>query len=355
MDSMNNNSSSASSVMTNTFMSWDQYKYIDCVSHSLELGMQSFLTKTENCCDNGELQRPKRPLGWTTMKAIKSLVSAVKYGLSVMLMLVAMTFNPSLFLALFVGYWVGDMMFCDYRLDLSMRIVKPTYSNGGLVGSLIRWALCVPLSHQEFIRSSLYNKESTMTVDKASYHNNWTLWLLPRLSSLIYLVILLVWIIQVEGGFGYVEDSVFGWHALLMSFFVVLFTNEALLTYRAPLLPQLTNNIQLLKYYHVICHVFSMVQFPFYTMYSPHSWLGVLTVALFGIQVIFSVSINYVKAVKSLDGRLATCITGFQDMQSSDLASSTPATTTMIGGTMTEMPAMGYSYNSTSSQLASAG
>ena len=43
------------------------------------------------------------------------------------------------------------------------------------------------------------------------------LWLLPRLAWVTFLVIILVWVILVEGGFGFDESSVFGWHALFMT------------------------------------------------------------------------------------------------------------------------------------------
>ena len=80
--------------------------------------------------------------------------------------------------------------------------------------------------------------------------------------------------------------------------------------------------------------------FPFYSMYSPHSWLGVFTLAMWGVQVVYGIflgiflskhpeesatTIRY-KEVHHFLGYcmyalgLAACITGLQDMQSSDLA-----------------------------------
>ena len=82
--------------------------------------MKQFLSKTGDFSDLSELKEPipLRPIGWTTVKMILGLLNAVKYAMSLFLMLVAMTFNPSLFLALFVGYWAGDMLFCDFELNL---------------------------------------------------------------------------------------------------------------------------------------------------------------------------------------------------------------------------------------------
>ncbi len=45
------------------------------------------------------------------LRLLHSLVSALSYGLALMLMLVAMTYNPSLFLSLVVGYGLGDFLF----------------------------------------------------------------------------------------------------------------------------------------------------------------------------------------------------------------------------------------------------
>lgn len=126
--------------------------------------------------------------------------------------------------------------------------------------------------------------------------------------------------------------------------------------------------------------------FPFFVAYSPHSWLGIITMALFGVQVIYSVVIYYImKWPAGTEKRkqvfvdahhfighcmfavgLATCATGLQDMQSSDLASSTVTTddmssmsgmTIMTGMTMgnATQAMAGYGPFSTDAQLASAG
>jgi len=217
------------------------------------------------------------------------------------------------------------------------------------------------------------------------------LWLMPRLLSMIFLIVLLVWVVQVQGGLGYHELTVFGFHAFLMSLFVVTFTNEAILTYVAPLLPQLTNDRSYLRYFHVTCHVLGLTclilgmiaivdykawsdvptVFPFYTMYSAHSWMGVLTIAFWGIQALYSVVVFYAiqwtpdsaKTKEKLVNfhhflghctyafGLATCALGFQDMQSSDLATSTPPGA--MNMTMSTME--GYLPDSTFSQLSGAG
>lgn len=44
-------------------------------------------------------------------RLIHAVLSGLNYGLALLLMLVAMTYNPSLFLALVVGYALGDFVF----------------------------------------------------------------------------------------------------------------------------------------------------------------------------------------------------------------------------------------------------
>ena len=71
--------------------------------------------------------------------------------------------------------------------------------------------------------------------------------ILPRVVVVIFLIILFLWIYQAEGGIGFQEANLFGWHALLMSLFVVVFTQEALLAYSSPLIGFFTKNRTLIK------------------------------------------------------------------------------------------------------------
>jgi hypothetical protein len=90
------------------------------------------------------IERPLRPSGWQAVKIINGIIACLKFGLSLLLMLVAMEFNPSLFLALVVGYLIGDYVFYDFNLDIEMGVHKPLFRQGGRVGSLIRRILCIP-------------------------------------------------------------------------------------------------------------------------------------------------------------------------------------------------------------------
>jgi len=189
-------------------------------------------------------------------------------------------------------------------------------------------------------------------------------WSISRILIIVFLSVLLVWIIQVEGGLGFTEGSVFGFHALFMSLFVVLFTQEAILAFSSPLLggPYRNRNFctpSLIKdfYYHLACHILGLVSlvlgivaivyykklspqppvFPFFSVYSPHSWLGIAMLGLWGIQILAGIYTHlfakpeeklilvkvhqFLGKVIYVTG-LATCALGLQDMQSSDLASS---------------------------------
>ena len=72
---------------------------------------------------------------------------------------------------------------------------------------------------------------------------------MPRLMMVVFFVLLFLWILGgpaslggfSEGGFGWTEATVFGWHALLLSFFAVLFNTESILVFRNPILPLGTN------------------------------------------------------------------------------------------------------------------
>lgn len=104
--------------------------------------------------------------------------------------------------------------------------------------------------------------------------------------------------------------------------------------------------------------------FPFFTMYSAHSWAGVATLGLWTVQVVSSVTFRLAPVPKSLkDGfsdwhqylgccvfvsGLATCALGLQDMQSSDLAGSAM----LMDGSCMSMP--GYAPHSMLAMLASA-
>jgi len=108
------------------------------------------------------------------------------------------------------------------------------------------------------------------------------------------------------------------------------------------------------------------VDFPFYTMYSPHSWLAICLLGLWGIQFAggalsswfqFAIWRKYHHFLGRLvyGVALATCALGFQDMQSSDLAGSQPPYTNITSFTPDMIDDMGYFPDSPLAQLACAG
>ena len=71
--------------------------------------------------------------------------------------------------------------------------------------------------------SWIHHVELTHTYFLSFSHNSPSL--SPHLCSVTFLIVLLSWIVQVEGGLGFANPmSVFGWHALCMSGFVVVFS-----------------------------------------------------------------------------------------------------------------------------------
>jgi len=205
-------------------------------------------------------------------------------------------------------------------------------------------------------RSRATTESSLLTPGSESYSTKLILWALPRIIVIVFFIVLFVWIYQAEGGIGWTEDSVFGVHALCMSLFAVFFTTEAVLVFRSPLVPhRLMQNM----YIHLICHVGGLVcaivgivaivnyknwssqpvSYPNYTLYTPHSLLGVVTLLLWFVHLsggflVFVLSRwpierygDQVIQVHHFLGKcvyvllLVCCAMGLQDMQSSDLAS----------------------------------
>jgi hypothetical protein len=202
--------------------------------------------------------------------------------------------------------------------------------------------------------------------------------LLVRAASITFLVLVLVWVMNVEGGLGWVDTSLFGWHAFLFTLAVPVLMSEAVLAFSAPIFDMVplfrSRNRQLaavvlhasLNVLSLICVPLALsaivyykklssqpIAYPFFTLYSSHSWMGVTTLVIWGSQ--FGLGIykrfitlgskrrQFVSSLHSFLGKvtyvagLATCATGLEDMQSSDLSG------------------LGYGAHSTFSLMAAAG
>jgi len=196
-------------------------------------------------------------------------------------------------------------------------------------------------------------KASREDLVEAVKHNSFTV-MLPRVIAGIFLILLITWVEQAEGGFGFQEANIFGLHALFMGFVVVLFLQESILCWTVPI-PILTSRRARIIF-HLVCNfcalTFSVLgvvaiayykklsptptSFPFYTAYSPHSWVGIVFLILFAFQSVLKLigekhpPMLLAKAHHRFLGHaiyvtgLACCAMGFEDMQCSDLASSSP-------------------------------
>uniref|UniRef100_A0A7S4K7M4 Cytochrome b561 domain-containing protein n=1 Tax=Guillardia theta TaxID=55529 RepID=A0A7S4K7M4_GUITH len=197
-------------------------------------------------------------------------------------------------------------------------------------------------------------------------------WLLPRVCALALLGIVIAWVILAEGGFGTSSAALFGWHALGMTLFLIA-TSEGILIKSFPLWSRMDLWMGHVAFHllGIICALLGLVAiiqykslsgqgngtptcpmtgclestgqagldgtFPFSTMYSAHSWMGVLCLLLWGGQLAGGVASSLypwrgpeqreaAKKHHRFFGQalyvllIATCCMGLQDMQSSDLA-----------------------------------
>ncbi|KAJ3073925.1 hypothetical protein HDU98_000312 [Podochytrium sp. JEL0797] len=207
-------------------------------------------------------------------------------------------------------------------------------------------------------------------------------WILARIFTAIFFVILFLWTYNAEGGLGLVEANLFGLHALGMSLFVLICTQEGILVFTdVPLFGTLIASRTTKTLIHIVLHFTGILLatgalvaivyyknlsgdplvFPFYHVYSPHSWVGIVILSLWIIQLATKLAgapkkyhVFLGKAIY-LAG-LAACAMGLQDMQSSDLASSsTPDQVANATMSMSGMEMAGYLPNSNLAQYAAGG
>jgi hypothetical protein len=99
----------------------------------------------------------------------------------------------------YIYIYTGDLICCDFHIDLSLGIYTPLLKNGGNGGSIIRKLLCIDaVSTEEGPYDLLAEK-----LPEFSPIFKFFLWGMPRVISLVFLVVLLVWIVEVEGSFGF--------------------------------------------------------------------------------------------------------------------------------------------------------
>lgn len=140
------------------------------------------------------------------------------------LMLIVMTYSVELFCAVCAGFTVG---FGIFNIDI------PPPLDGDATSCRLGDEPLPDAPETEVVEPAPVSRWSTLSVLK------WGLWALPRLIIVTYFAVLFEWIETTQGGFGIKTESVFSYHALCMSLFVVLFTTEAVLVYSSPLIPML--------------------------------------------------------------------------------------------------------------------
>ena len=69
---------------------------------------------------NSQTLEAASPTQYMMLRILHAVLSGLNYGVALLLMLVAMTFNPSLFVALMFGYAVGDFIFFTWTRPSSV-------------------------------------------------------------------------------------------------------------------------------------------------------------------------------------------------------------------------------------------
>ncbi|KAK9074442.1 hypothetical protein SSX86_007040 [Deinandra increscens subsp. villosa] len=111
-------------------------------------------------------------------------------------------------------------------------------------------------------------------------------------------LLVLYWLVNFRGGFAFtshVKSKIFNLHPLLMILGFIIFSGEAMITYKA-----IPAKRKTLKQIHLIFHLIALfsgtlgvyVVFKFHNeldiphMYTLHSWIGLSTICLFGLQLL---------------------------------------------------------------------
>jgi hypothetical protein len=299
------------------------------------------------CSTEDDIQNNSGPYKWwmafSRIDIARAVLRFIMVCVAYLMMLAVMSFNVAIFFAITSGIFAGTLfqgrrgysssMFCDVNMA----------AYGGA-------AYTAPASSC-----------STVSVLPEPNRTTARLALLVRAASITFLVLVLVWVMNVEGGLGWVDASLFGWHAFLFTLAVPVLMSEAVLAFSAPIFDMVplfrSRNRQLaavvlhasLNVLSLICVPLALsaivyykklsaqpIAYPFFTLYSSHSWMGVTTLVIWGSQ--FGLGIykrfvtsgskrrQFVSTLHSFLGKvtyvagLATCATGLEDMQSSDLS-----------------------------------
>lgn len=111
----------------------------------LQHGMLALLSQSQG----KEMSAIVRPSGWLLLKMMTGFIIACKYGLSLFFMMIAMTFNPSLFLALVIGYLVGGYACCELKLDQKLLGTQFAEFSSSTATAIKWWTQHSP--HEHFV------------------------------------------------------------------------------------------------------------------------------------------------------------------------------------------------------------
>lgn len=130
---------------------------LECVSLSMKNSMIATLIKSNNKPDmigedgsrfavatetnDSQVKKMNRPTGWCGIKVINGVLAGLRYSLTLILMLVVMSFNPLLFMALLMGNFVGDFICCDFHINMKMGVYNTP--SGSLADNFVKKVLCI--------------------------------------------------------------------------------------------------------------------------------------------------------------------------------------------------------------------
>lgn len=223
------------------------------------------------------------------------------------------------------------------------------------------------------IISNISDKKSELSIsletsdDTTQEHQfSYASWIIPRASSLLFIILLIYWIITEQNGFMNTTPSLIipssnntangylGYHALGLSIWAVLANQETIMAYAIPLTCS-TSSYQTRKYIHVISQIvgflcgiggmisilwyknssvsmpisgtsFTIMNNPYYIPYSGHAWLGALFMLLWCVQCVGRFFPTYITTSRHrFLGRfnyvvgLVCCCLGLQQQQTRQL------------------------------------
>ncbi len=84
----------------------DSNYFADTVQSGLFIGNKSDISARDAKTTSGDID--------LKLRVLHGLVSGINYGFALLLMLIAMTYNPWLFVSLMIGYGIGDFIFYPY-------------------------------------------------------------------------------------------------------------------------------------------------------------------------------------------------------------------------------------------------